>query len=161
MFTIDSIVWTSDTPFECLNLLCDSIQVFPINSTSFSIEIFDINNCTTSSTVDIDLDTPRRTYVPNIFAAGSNSLEDKVNILTGKGVERVEDFIIYDRYGNIVFELPDDVSDHPTSRDDGWDGTKNGRETEQGVYVWIANVRFADGIVLPLQGHITLVRPSN
>ena len=159
-FPVDSIVWTSETPFECLNVICDSIQIFPTTSTTFAVEIIDINDCRTSTSIDINLDTPRRTYVPNFFIPGSSSIEDKVIIHTGRGVVRVENFIIYDRYGNIVFELPDDAKDHPTSRDNGWDGTINGRNAEQGVYVWIANVTFADEITLPMQGQITLIREN-
>ena len=43
-FPIDSIIWTSDdAPFECLNNICDSIQIFPVNSTTFTSTIIDIN----------------------------------------------------------------------------------------------------------------------
>ena len=49
----------------------------------------------------------------------------------------------------------------PTSSEDGWDGRKGdggNNKVEQGVYVYTAEVRFIDGVVLTYRGEITLVR---
>ncbi len=157
-FDISSIIWESIDSFECLNPTCDSIQIMATNNSMYTVTVTDVNGCTTIDEININLDSPRRTYVPTFFIAGSGTAEDKVMIQTGRGVDRVVDFLIYDRWGNLVFELPEDAKQHPTSRDDGWDGTRNGQDAEQGVYVWIANVRYLDNVVLPSRGQITLLR---
>ena len=79
-------------------------------------------------------------------------------ILTGRGVERIEEFYIYDRWGNLLFELPEEAKDFPHSKDDGWDGRVNNRNVEQGVYVYLANVRFSDGQTIRYTGEVTLIR---
>jgi hypothetical protein len=157
-FAISDIEWESLDSFTCLNPTCDSIEIMAINTSAYSVTVTDVNGCTAVDEININLDSPRRTYVPTFFIAGSSNAEDRVMIQTGRGVDRVVDFLIYDRWGNVVFELPEEAKEHPTSRDDGWDGTRNGQDVEQGVYVWIANVRYVDGLVLATRGQITLLR---
>ncbi len=158
-FAIDSIQFSGQDPFECLTAICDSVGLFPISNTIYSVVVTDENGCTTFDEVAINLTADRRIYIPNTFMPGT-SLNDRFMINTGRGVERIEEFVIYDRWGNLVFELPESAKMHPTSVDDGWDGFKDENRTpcEQGVYVYYAEVLFEDGIVIPYRGGVTLVR---
>jgi len=40
----------------------------------------------------------------------------------------------------------------------GWNGFVKGEAADQGVYVWIARIRFIDGVVLDYSGDISLLR---
>ena len=40
----------------------------------------------------------------------------------------------------------------------GWDGTFNGQDVEQGVYVYIVEALFSDGSVEIFSGDLTVVR---
>ncbi len=155
---ITNIEWISAESFECLNTLCDSIQLAVTNNASYQVIITDINDCTTRDEVNINFSSPRRVYFPTIFDPNSIQ-DDRFMVMTGTGVETIIDFIIFDRWGNQVFELPEAFKAHPTSKDDGWNGrASDGQLYQQGVYVWIANVRFLDGMVISYNGEINLFR---
>jgi hypothetical protein len=67
----------------------------------------------------------------------------------------VETFIIFDRWGNKVFDKSSFVPDPAGS--DGWDGTLNGRHLDPGVFVYFAKVKFIDGKVIDYSGSVTLM----
>ena len=158
---ITDIIWMPADAFECIgdptSELCNRIRYTGTTSNIISVQIIDENGCTATDEVTITLDTPRRVYRPNIFDPTS-SIDDRFMILTGRGVERIEEFYIYDRWGNLLFELPEEAKDFPHSKDDGWDGRVNNRNVEQGVYVYLANVRFSDGQTIRYTGEVTLIR---
>jgi gliding motility-associated-like protein len=60
------------------------------------------------------------------------------------------EFRIYNRYGQMVFET--------TEQSLGWDGTQNGRDLNPGTFVWVLDVRFAEGNQERFTGDVTLVR---
>jgi gliding motility-associated-like protein len=60
------------------------------------------------------------------------------------------DFIIYDRWGNKVFESKNQSL--------GWDGTYLGKPMPTGTYVWYLNALFQDGTVADKKGSVALVR---
>ena len=117
----------------------------------------DENGCTAFDDAFVDVEATRRVYVPEAFLPES-ILDDRFMIFTGRGVEAIQDFLIYDRWGNLVFELPEDAKPFPHSKDDGWDGRIENREALPGVYAFVANVLFNDGEVIQYSGQITLIR---
>ena len=60
---------------------------------------------------------------------------------------------IYDRWGQKVYE-----KDDATNLDTGWDGTKNGQESEIGVYVYYGTVKFIDDKEEIIKGNVSLIR---
>jgi gliding motility-associated-like protein len=62
------------------------------------------------------------------------------------------DFIIFDRWGNKVFE-----SENPN---DGWNGNhnNNGAPMNMGTYVWYLKATLHDGTSIEKKGNVTLVR---
>ena len=74
------------------------------------------------------------------------------------------DFIIYDRWGEKVFETTD-----ATSRErlndarcctfgDGWDGTKKGKELSAQVLVYYLEAELENGESIIKKGNITLIK---
>lgn len=157
-YAIVDIDWAPEDGWECVDSMpCDVINYTANSNSLISVIVTNENGCTARDEVEINLDTPRRVYRPTAFLPDSD-IDNKFMLETGRGVERIEDFIIYDKWGNKVFELPDAVKDFPHSKDDGWDGRKNNQNCESGVYVWIANVVFSDNVTIPYKGQITLIR---
>ena len=58
-------------------------------------------------------------------------------------------FTIYNRYGQKVFET--------TDKEEGWDGTHNGKELNPGVFTYYVEATFIDGSRGQLKGNVTLV----
>lgn len=87
-------------------------------------------------------------YIPNAFTPNG----DNINPTFGaKGVGIVEyEMLIYNRWGELIF-----TSENINTQ---WDGTYQGAESPQGVYVYMINVKSISGRTYNFTGHFTLIR---
>ena len=69
--------------------------------------------------------------------------------MKGIGIVRI-DFNIFNRYGQLVYSS-DDI-------DEGWDGTLNGEELNQGVFVYTLKYDLINGQSGEKSGNVTLVK---
>jgi gliding motility-associated-like protein len=60
------------------------------------------------------------------------------------------DFIVFDRWGNKVFESQ--------KLDYGWDGTYKGQAMNTGTYAWYVKATMLDGTSVEKQGNVALIR---
>ena len=58
--------------------------------------------------------------------------------------------MIYDRWGNLVYET--------SNIEEGWNGIYKGREQPLGVYVWYVKALDYDQNVIERKGNVTLMR---
>jgi gliding motility-associated-like protein len=86
--------------------------------------------------------------MPNAFTPGS-PVNGEFKIVK-RGIARLNNFVIYNRWGSKVFETKD--IDH------GWDGNTDGKPQPMGVYVYIIEGITEDGNHFSKQGNVTLVR---
>lgn len=131
--------------------------VTPSRNETYTLTVFDENGCTASATVRVIIDAIRRVFIPNAFTPNDDGLNDVFGISTGAGVELIEVFEIYNRWGDLVYNIsspmpPDDINNF------GWDGTWGGKVLEPGVFAYNISVRFIDGTVIFYQGDVTLLR---
>ena len=76
-------------------------------------------------------------------------------IRDSSNIVRVNEFRIYDRWGETVYENRNfDINDTTI----GWDGTFRGEDMDTGVYVWVIEVSFEDGSTDTFSGQTTLIR---
>ena len=151
--------WFTDADFNCSVNDCSSIAVFPFTNTLVEVVVTDSNGCTAEDNVLIDIKTERNVYLPNVFNPESLPPNNKFMILTGRGVEEVVNFRVFDRWGNLMYEAENLQA--PTTTEQGWDGRRGdggNNKVEQGVYVYTAEVRFVDGVTLNYRGELTLIR---
>lgn len=90
-------------------------------------------------------------YIPNAFSVnGVNPIFKPVTSL--RQLENYS-FIIYNRYGQEIFE-----SNTP---DEGWDGSlPNGNIAQEGVYIYRLSIRDGNGIEVLKHGHVSLLNYS-
>ena len=67
--------------------------------------------------------------VPKAFTPNRDNLNDILKIEAGAGVKMLKSFIIFNRFGKIVFQTND--------INKGWDGTLNGYEQEMDAYSYL------------------------
>ncbi|MBK8670018.1 MAG: gliding motility-associated C-terminal domain-containing protein [Saprospiraceae bacterium] len=67
----------------------------------------------------------------------------------------INKIVIFDRYGNKVYDAKDFAFETNT---DGWDGTFNGKEAETGVYILIIELTDFSGKNQIIKKDLTLVR---
>jgi len=149
-------IWESLGDFECLDPLCQIISVYPTEATSYSVTVIDSDGCEASDKIQILIGEDRLVYIPNIFSPNGDGYNDKFGVYVGSGVENIELFSIYDRWGNLVFETknldPDDAQFNQ------WDGKLNLEHVVPGIYVYLAKVNFIDDTSLTYKGSLTLVK---
>ena len=154
-----SFQWDSEIEYTCLMDSCEAIQIEPTNFTSIEVIVTDANGCTAKDEIAIDIKVDRNVYFPNTFSPGDTPPNNRFIPLTGRGVETLNYLRIFDRWGNLVYEIGNIPA--PTNVDLGWDGTRASRpngKVEQGVYVYAASFTFIDGVTEVYNGHVTLIR---
>ena len=155
-FLIDSMSWTALDPYECINDDCESIIVTPVQDQMVTVYVEDENGCSDSDQLMITVKDIRQVYFPNVFSPNDDGFNDFFQAAIGPGVEQIDQMIIYDRWGNKMYEQLDYVPD--PALNDGWDGRFNGNDVRPGVYIYYVVVTFKDGRTLKYSGDITLLK---
>ena len=155
----DSIFWT---PNDFLTFSDDLLEptVTPLESMEYLIEAYDINGCYISAELIIEVDKNRNIYIPNIFTPNGDGFNSIFQPIAGVGVRKMNYFRVYDRWGAMLHERLE-VNGNDLSFENpavAWDGKFKGKEVNQGVYIYLAEIEFLDGRVLLYRGDVTLVK---
>lgn len=109
-----------------------------------------LDGCTASDTITID----KNCYIniPNVFTPNGDGNGDYFlpRQLLSRNISKFE-MHIYNRWGQEVFETM-------SINGRGWDGKLGGDDQPVGVYIYMINVTFANGITERYQGNVTLLR---
>ena len=135
-------------------LLLKDYQV--IDNTLLYLESFDQHGCGIIDTIQILVDkTNIGLYVPNVFSPNSDGINDFFRFYVPISLSTVEEFFIFDRWGNIVYQAKDLIDLNSFL---GWDGIVRGKEAAVGVYVYFIRATFFDGTEKLLKGDVMLIR---
>ena len=141
--TFSEYVWQDNSTLPILNIFEDG---------DYSVQVTDQYGCVGFDEVTLRNICPTVIYVPNAFSPNFDGYNDYFQVYA-------EDYVkmrlrIFDRWGNFLFE--------GNSAEESWDGTFNGKDMKQGVYVWILEVDGyrADGTIYSevLSGDVTIVK---
>ncbi|MFT4663277.1 MAG: gliding motility-associated-like protein [Gammaproteobacteria bacterium] len=148
------INWTSVEYVNCLN--CIQPYGMPFYTADFVITSIDsITGCTLRDTMQIAVDKPRNIYIPNAFSPNGDGVNDLFFPYGDISAERVNHFRIYDRWGELVHEASDFDLGDPAG---GWDGRLKGKLMNPGVFVYIVELRFVDGILKMYKGDVSVIK---
>ncbi|MFK7937140.1 MAG: gliding motility-associated C-terminal domain-containing protein [Saprospiraceae bacterium] len=151
-----SVVWTPPTALSDSSILNPIIR--PLDSEDYTLMVTDINGCTGSGTIFIDVDKDRKVYIPNVFTPNGDGPNDDFRIGTGLGVASINYVRIYDRWGELVFSQEEPLM---LGGDSGetrlWDGRLDGQTMNAGVFVYIVEVTFEDDLTLLYRGDVTIL----
>ena len=115
---------------------------------------------TTPGPTIIEVDKNRNIYIPNIFTPNGDGFNSIFQPIAGVGVRKMNYFRVYDRWGAMLHERLE-VDGNDLSFENpavAWDGKFKGKEVNQGVYIYLAEIEFLDGRVLLYRGDVTLVK---
>lgn len=121
-----------------------------------TIEVIGENGCSDADDLTVFVDRRKQVYVPNAFSPNADGKNDRFRIFVKPGsVRSVHDFLVFDRWGESVYEYHDFDPDEPAY---GWDGTHRGDKMNPAVFVWFAIIEFVDGKTELFEGDVILVR---
>jgi gliding motility-associated-like protein len=152
---ISTIEWTPAVNLSAPDQLVT--KAMPDRTEIYTLTVVDENGCVASATIRLIVEAIRKVFIPNAFTPNDDGLNDVFGVSTGFGVEAIEAFEVYNRWGDRVFGIfsPIPASNNPVV---GWDGTFNGRLLDPGVFAYKISIRFADNTVIHYQGDVTLMR---
>ncbi|MEI2747375.1 MAG: gliding motility-associated C-terminal domain-containing protein [Ferruginibacter sp.] len=117
--------------------------------TRFILMVKDEIGCKAFDTVFLRVLRGPTFYIPNAFSPNGDGLND-VFRPTPVGIDRIEYFRIFNRFGEKVFET--------SEINKGWDGSYKGIRQPLGGYVWMLKGVDRKGDVKVLKGNVLLVR---
>lgn len=148
--------WNYAPNCKPVNGLCTAFTYLPLSSYRHKLTLRDSNGCEVSDVVLIEVIKDRLIFVPNIFRPESNDPDNfRLMVYGGKGVKKIRQWLIHDRWGSAVFEARDFL---PNDTDNTWNGKIKGEKANPGVYAWYLEAEFEDGVVEIFKGDVTLIR---
>jgi len=150
---IDTFIWTTSTDFDCE--VCLNPETVPLNDGFYQLEVISEDGCSRSDSLAVSVIKKREFFVPNAFSPNGDGRNDNFTVFGGIEVESIVSLTIFNRWGGIFYEGQNLT---PSNLLQGWNGKVNGEDASQDVYVWMAQIRFIDGVVLDFGGDISLLR---
>jgi len=143
--------WTPATGLSWTS--CQYPVANPVTTTEYIVFGTDTNSCSNTDTLTVFVNNKITMYVPDIFSPNGDGENDDI-FVQGLGIQTVEKFIIYDRWGEKLFENVNFTANDPA---EGWDGAYKGAVMNPGVFVFYVKVIFVDDSEQEEKGNITLV----
>ncbi|MFK8009790.1 MAG: gliding motility-associated C-terminal domain-containing protein [Saprospiraceae bacterium] len=150
-FDLDSVSWMNIDSLDCEN--CLEQEVAPLFTSGYGVFLMNENGCVTEDEVIVYVNNKRRIFIPNAFSPNGDGQNDVFMIYGGLGVEEIEDFQIFSRWGDLVFEKNNFQPNDPMM---GWDGFFNGEKMNPAVFVFFAKIRYANGETEIVKGDLFL-----
>jgi hypothetical protein len=130
----------------------NSITENPDESVVYTVTGTGAMGCTATDSITITVDgESNNVYLPNIFSPSSSQEDNKRLHVFGTCIDSLE-LVIYDRWGEVVFETTDTDSRYSDDGDccifgPGWDGTymNSGKPLNTASFAFILKGRFRNG----------------
>ncbi len=153
---IDTIIWSPQNLVECLDPDCLDGIIHAYNTVTLTATLYDENGCETSDQLQVLVDKSRKIYIPNAISPNSDGVNDVFYISAKENqIANIKKFTIFSRWGEVVYEIsgiqPNDISA-------GWNGRFKDAEINPGVYVYVAEIEFFDGIEEVYTGDVTVLK---
>ena len=140
-------LWIPSTGLSCDN--CPDPVASPSVTTTYTLVITDSNKCSVRESLTIDvIEACGTIFVPEAFSPNADGHNDRLYVRAN--CVSSCDFIVYDRWGNKVWET--------TDINLGWDGTYKGQPMNTGTYVYYAKIVNNLGKTITAKGNVALVR---
>jgi gliding motility-associated-like protein len=144
-----SYSWLPADGLSCTN--CPSVIAAPASTTLYTVSGLDSSGCPYTRTINVLVEIIcNELFVPDIFSPNGTGNPENEKICVYSNCIRLFSFIIFNRWGEQVFET--------TDIDACWDGTYEGRESPSGIYAFKLYAEQIDGTIVDRKGVIKLVR---
>ena len=143
---VGEVYWSPADSAGCTN--CLQHAFYPDVTTMIGVTVVDSDGCMASDNVLLVVDP--RIYAPNALTVRSTQGNDRFTLFSKEPLP-IQQLVIYDRWGNAVFERRDFLTNQT---DSGWDGTVGEKQVETGVYIFWARVEIEPGRTSTITGDI-------
>jgi gliding motility-associated-like protein len=145
--------WTPGTDLNCTD--CKNPVVTPTHSETYVITVSNIYGCTASDSLRIVVKCDNsQIFLPNTFTPNGDGQNDRF-YPHGKGITTVQRLRIYDRWGEVIYDMQNVPVNDATY---GWDGTFRGQPLKPDTYIYVMDATCVTGEPLQVKGDISLIR---
>jgi len=146
----DGVLTWIDNP-SILNPGSLTIDVDPLDNTTYILSSLGGNGCENFDSVTVFVEGKNALYLPTAFSPNGDGINDYFHIIASLNLTQIMDFSIWNRSGGLLYNTSD-------INDVGWDGRFKGKEQPLGVYVWSIQALSYDGEIILYKGNVTLTR---
>ena len=140
-------IWSPGTFLSNPNIPTPTVT--PFDDITYVVQGTDAAGCSGTDTMSVKVTKATIVEVPSAFTPNADGLNDVLRPLV-YGIPQLDYFIIYNRWGQKVFETK--------TLGEGWDGTLNGRLLATDVFIWTLSVHDMTGKQIVKKGTSTLLR---
>lgn len=145
--------WSPPGGLSCTD--CPEPIASPRKTTTYTITVEDSYGCKNSEEVTVTVVCGgRNLFIPNTFSPNADGRNDYF-YPRGTGLERIQSFRIFNRWGEQVFSKTNFPANDPSH---GWDGTVKGKAAGPDVYVYTIEIVCDNGEVFRYSGNVMLIR---
>lgn len=152
-FPAYTIEWRTDSTLGCFD--CLDPHVITATTTTYHITVSNPLGCRSVDSVTVFVEIIRPVYIPSGFSPNDDGLNDFFTVYAGKQARLIKKLLVFDRWGNLVYEGKDLA---PSIETLGWDGKFKGKKMDPGVFAYFTEIEFIDGVVIPFEGDVSLLR---
>ena len=149
---IQNIEWQGADSLSCKD--CLGAEILPLFDGRYFLEITSEDGCTGSDSVFITVNKFRKIFAPNVFSPNADGINDFFTLFAGREVETINRMQIFNRWGAVVFDKNNFSASEPNV---GWDGFFKNEKMQAGVFTWVAEVEFIDGVVEQVTGDFVII----
>ena len=139
-------LWTPSTGLSCIT--CANPTATPLETTTYCVLVTDSNGCTGSACTTIEM-LCGNIFIPNAFSPNGDA-ENELECVLGVNCVKTFYFVIFDRWGEKVFETTDQKI--------CWDGTYKGKRLNTAVFVYYMEATTTNNTEIIEKGNISLIR---
>ncbi len=144
--------WSPSIGLNCTD--CQNVAVSPEKTTTYIVYASRPDGCEVSDTVTVIVEPGKDIYIPNAFSPNNDGINDYFTAFGAEDSGEVMSMSVFDRWGSVIFQR----EDIPLSEESlGWDGRLNGKYAPQGVYIYLIEIKFADGTTEHIKGDISVM----
>lgn len=138
--------------YDCSTVMVDTFA----GQATFYVSVTNEAGCNAEDYINIFVDKDVNILIPTGFSPnGVNDTQNEHLHVHGDSDIKVDLFVVYDRWGEPVYQAKDFMVNDMTI---GWDGKFRGKDMPAGIYVWYIEVKAEDGQPTSFKGNTTLIR---
>jgi gliding motility-associated-like protein len=151
---ISTWMWQPPDFLSCVQ--CPSPVSATNRTITYIVQAKTDKNCSASDSVTVEiLCNGNQIFIPNSFTPNGDGKNDYFSVL-GNGASLIKLFVIYDRWGNKVFERKNISVDDPTAK---WDGNYKSYPAPNGSFTYSVQLTCdATGESFVRSGSVTIIR---
>jgi len=150
---ISAYAWSNPSTLSCE--VCYTTIATPLTSTTYTFTATSVYGCTSTKEVTITVGCDEsQVFIPNSFTPNGDGMNDRF-LVRGKGINRITKFLIYNRWGELVYERYNIAANDPSV---GWDGQYKGIVLPPDVFYYFVEAECNLGDTFKYKGDVSIVR---